>query len=168
MKINRQKRMTTKHLFVAIIIAAVLCVIGWLIYTNVTDEQPSTTSDQTPTSQTTSGDGTSSSTTSNNNGGSSPSSSSDTESTSNYVNTPIAQPSSDAPYPIENAHYSIAQLDSKSFRITLYPIANNSSTSDYNEQLADYKREAIDYLTGRYGGISDFQLTWDPAAANDI
>lgn len=88
--------------------------------------------------------------------------------TSGYVDTPIEQPEINDPYPIENEHYKIQQFSQTSYKITLYPIANNPDYSNYDAQLRDYKNEALDYLKKRYGSTAQFTIQWSPKNAEDV
>lgn len=82
---------------------------------------------------------------------------------------PTTPPSVDAQFPVENAHYRITKTGEKSFDINLYAISNSPSQYDeYVAQLKQYKNEALEYLTARYGNISTFTINWTPPQAKDL
>lgn len=83
--------------------------------------------------------------------------------------TPVTPPTSNEPFPIENAHYKISQDGERSFRVTLFAILNHPSQyNEYRAQLKQYKQEAFDYLTGRFGSSPTLNITWEPADAQSL
>lgn len=88
--------------------------------------------------------------------------------TPDYVETPIAPPSAQAPYPIENERHRIEQVSTNTFNVTLYPIVNNPTTATYNQQLRDYKNEVVRYLEGRHGPINTLTVNWTPQDAQNL
>lgn len=83
--------------------------------------------------------------------------------------TPAPNPGINDTYPITNSHYRISQINNTTYTIDLYAINNGPSQyNEYEQQLKDYKREAISYLTSRYGDISQFNISWSPPNAGDL
>lgn len=82
---------------------------------------------------------------------------------------PAPHEATDAPFPIENAHYRIQQNSPTSYTITLNAIINNPNQyNEYRQQLKQYKTEALDYLKSRFSSTDNFTFTWNPDDAKDI
>lgn len=87
----------------------------------------------------------------------------------NYVDTPITKPESNASFPIENARWRIDQTTPTSYEITLFAIANNTTQyGGYTDQLRVFKKEALRYLSDRYGDITKFTFKWNPSDAANL
>jgi hypothetical protein len=76
-------------------------------------------------------------------------------------------------FPYESIDYKIDyQLsdDRKtlSFTITLLPYAMKSNTAAYNQQLHDFKAEALKFLTDNGIDTSKYKITYDPPEAKDL
>lgn len=83
---------------------------------------------------------------------------------------PVTTPGSEYSVITENEQYKI-QRDSqnKNYIITLYAIINNPSQYDtYREQLREYKRNALDYLTGQGVDTTKVNITYEPPEATDL
>ncbi len=164
MRISQTKR-SKKPFVIATLIVCCLIAVGVFIYSKTRPETPSSTTSSTDSSseessvnqQSATNESTSQTTTNSN---------SQTNVT-NQVPT-IDTPADDATFPIENAHYRISKgTADTSFDVTLFAVINSSSQyNEYIAQLKQYKSEAKDYLTQRYG--NNISITWSPEDANTL
>ncbi len=178
MKIKKNQKKSKKYILILVLISGAL-LIGWIIYRNMSlNTSPANNPVQTTTNKSTANtpspdntgadDSDTNSTDSNATDTDTDSSSSNAGDSSDYITTPITPPRTDDSFPIENAHYSIEQINDTTFSITLFPIANNPSNSNYLQQVRDYKAEVLQYLQKRYGSTEALTITWNPEAANEV
>lgn len=173
MKIQSTKNSHKKLLIPLFLIVFLLLACVGVTYTlsllpfgnRNTSEQKKDSSTNTNKESSSDSDGLPDSTTKN-----TPSSSSSDNTTQNNKDntTPSSEIRTDAAYPVTNEHFRIEQVSNRNFTITLYPVINNPEYADYNAQLKAYKQEALDYLTKRYGSVSDIGIEWNPEDAKDI
>lgn len=58
---------------------------------------------------------------------------------------------------------------SDSYLITLYPIVNNpSQQSTYNDQLREYKANALDYLKKQGKDVTKLEIKYEPTEATNL
>lgn len=81
----------------------------------------------------------------------------------------VPMPSTNETYPVNTEHYKISQIDSTTYSIALYAINNTPAQYDeYMSQLKQYKKEALSYLSTRYGSVSGFKFIWSPPNAEGL
>lgn len=176
MRIKTTKNNNNKKRNILIICTIVILLIlggaGWFYYT-YSDNNPSTNISSDQKTKSTKDEDKDKQVTNNE----TPVSDKDTPSTdssptnsdsSTGVVTPSTKPGNTDPYPVTNEHYQIKQISTTNFEITLFPVINNPEYADYNSQLRAYKKEALDYLTNRYGSIDGFGIDWNPDDAENL
>lgn len=68
----------------------------------------------------------------------------------------------------ENETYKIRKLDQE-YHITLYAIINRPDQSDmYRDQLRQYKKDALDYLTKQGVDINTARIKYEPEEATNL
>lgn len=153
-KTNKNKNKITRY----VIILIVLLALAGGTYKVVSDHHHSKKSSTAQSSQTST---TKPST-----------SSSNTTSSGSSSATPGAPAGSIKNYTLvtSNPDYEIQQLpNTNQYLITLYPIVNNPSEySTYNDQLKQFKQEALQYLTGKGINVNNLEITYDPSAATNL
>lgn len=164
MQISPRKK--SKKTFIIISLIVILIAVGVLVFLQMQGNNDDSSSEPTTTSNST---GSNTTTSPNTNTQTQPTDNTSNNQTnvSNQVPT-IETPSDDATFPIENSHYRISQGATKnSFDVVLYAVINNPSQyNEYIAQLKQYKKEANDYLTQRYG--NSISITWSPEDARSL
>jgi hypothetical protein len=67
----------------------------------------------------------------------------------------------------ENENYKIRTLNG-TYVITLYPIVNSPDGVSYNDQLKQFKKEALNYLGSRGVDTTNITIVYDPPAAANL
>jgi hypothetical protein len=79
-------------------------------------------------------------------------------------------PESIKPYTLitENETYKIRELDGV-YTVTLYAVINRpEQSSQYYEQLKQYKQDALDYLSGHSVDINRVRIQYEPQEATNL
>lgn len=77
--------------------------------------------------------------------------------------------------PYENDNYKIDyifegdSIDNIKYSITIYPILNRESeVEQYNQQLREYKKQALDFIQSKGKDPAKLNITYDPQEAKDL
>lgn len=90
------------------------------------------------------------------------------ESTGSTVEPPSLEIPDDAGIPVETNHFSIYK-NGEIYEVELFAIINRPEQYDeYKQQLAQYKQEALDYLTNQGLDVDNIEINYTPEEAKDL